>query len=657
MRRLTDNEIFDRSVFICRNSGTISEKGGKASPGGLYDFSLFGGTVCFCGNPIFPGDICSCGVFGISYEDALLHGAVFPLPFRMITEKNLKFISDNISDVNVPRTIEALWHKGVDGCIGGDLLNELAKMYPIVSEYTNRFLYIVNPIFRMFAKDEFGKFMPDDYTRGISVFIDSCKYIDSDEKKMKLNKMYSLLLTPDAVSAGKEYGLRGKIRENIIEQCLSRVIIPNPKINVNEIGLDEEYNERAILIRYPILHKHNLVALNVKKIDYAKNCIHLHPLTVQPFGGDFDGDTMQVIPGEFSSSLHIESNMIYDKNGKNIFKYKKEYEKYEGEDYEKISKKITEEGIPLFDFSNKACSLRVEVPSVNFDALFEPMYGCQNSLVDGLSISDFVNLSVKNRNILEVKQDLVAVSGYNTRQLVLACWGKSISVATAFTESMTQKALSLKHGGERNFSIKVNQFPLRKNGIDLFNDFEYFLLKDARFDGDNLWYDFKIFSSIFPLMRMFNFKLGASNSEYIKEFKKFSPDICHALKGGILTIYSDYYTIDDDRYDMPFGVCVKRSGSFVKPGDKIFVGIPDFSKYINVLDKDVLFGIFDDFVSFWAGFKFDKMRALFDMLFDIGFDIQYGIDSNNCLLLNWYAKEFNPRLNAVDPTLRKIFGV
>jgi len=99
---------------------------------------------------------------------------------------------------------------------------------------------------------------------------------------------------------GKEGLFRKGSLAKRIDYSAMGVIVPDPKLKINEIGLpnavwDElELNEEkpVLVVRHPILHLYGTLAMYPRKRnDFA---IGVPPLLCRGFGADFDGDTMMV---------------------------------------------------------------------------------------------------------------------------------------------------------------------------------------------------------------------------------------------------------------------------------------------------------------------------------------------------------------------------
>lgn len=641
MRLLTDQDIISYEVI---NSGTVHRKTGDRVPGGLYDLRIFGSVdKCHCGLPIFEGYTCeTCAVTGMQAH------ACYRMPFCMITELKLKHLSNRVDCIKIPKTIKALWGFEYQGEKGVFALMQLSSLQGLefIKDYLNKFLYIPHPIYRPFIKVK-NSYLPDDYTMSLSLFIEECNNFAGDHETLHLlyNEISRL---GEGVKTGKDGGLRKLFRYNYVDHCLSAVIIANPGLKINEIGIHEfnlrsvpeEKRNLAILIRYPVLHKYNLMAFKVVPMDTAIDCIQLNPRTVKPFGGDFDGDTMQVIFVNKANCLCTESTR--ERDLRPLFNCQ------------------NEEIVDAFSFSGDNGSLEKHLKQKTLDSIFRPMYNLSTSLINGLSVKDFISLSYTNRSILEVKQDLVAVSGYNTRQLVLALWESEIGKAMSFTEGITQKALSLKHGGDNTARIVLNKESVSGEGIVYRNSGEYFYLSGGyKFENGNIVKDIPLFAGIFPIMRLLDFKLGSLSRSYVGEFNKVQRIKNYAICDGKFCIKKDSYCIGDQEF--PIEDClVVAPGSIIKAGQRISAGVCDLGFYCEIFERELVYEIFKDQVLIHGGhYEESILKCIFDAIYPYGCSVTKAIENKGGLVY-WYATYFGKKLNLGhkenDPKIKKLLG-
>ena len=698
VKKMTDNDIKRFSAGEVTSFGTISKKECIRAEGGLYDLSIFG-TVdfCHCGNPAFPGWVCDqCGVKGIPREEAIKCGAYFSMPAPFISDLSLKELSGILKeqyDIKIPPSIEGLWDYSYGNHIGTFALERLAGIQGLefISDYINRLFYVVHPYFRPICVVDKDKYMPDDCSLSVSLFLQSCILGERNIEDLRdLNLLYDeVMKSNDGFRPGKDSGLRKLLRYNFVGECVSGVIIPDPDIDVTSIGvpadvlcnIPEEKRDWAFIIRYPVLHSYNLMAFRVIPIYTSDKCIRIHPLAVQPFGGDFDGDTMQVVfINECDSDFYISESAEKIKDGAPLYSFKGEYEGMQcdnqnslSENFNDFSRHLTMNGLPPFSFQGDNHELENLVPKLRgktLNSLFLPMYSLSTSLINGLSCEDFISLSVINRDVLSVKQDLVAVSGYNTRQLVLAMWNENPMYATSFTEGMTQKALSLKHGGDSS----VKNPPVNREKIVSFSGrvaespSEWFFLSDKYTVKDG-WVVKKeetpIYAAIFPMMRMMGFSLGSLNPVYIKKFQSIELVKNYAQSSGVFRIGRDnQFFIGDEEYHNDSEECfIVRDGSMVNFGQKIMTGVTDISFYCDIFPRDLMKEIFIREISFQSGIKFSSsvLEKIFDVLYNYKINVAIAIANNKDFLFQWYSRSLKAALQRgefiQDATMKKLFGL
>lgn len=694
VRKLLDRDIRMFSSGEITTYETISRKECIRSKGGIYDLSIFG-TVdfCHCGLPAFPGWVCDkCNVRGIEVEQLINSGAFFTMPAPFITElslRDLSIILQDEYDIKIPRNIKSLWNYRYNNLVGTFALESLSKVQGLefVSDYFNRLFYVVHPYFRPISILPGNKYVPDDYSMGISLFIQSCILSEKTiENFLDMNLLYNeILKSSDGFKSGKDNGMRYFLRHNFVSDCMSGVIIPDPNVDVTSVGvpinilknIPDNKRDWAFIIRYPVLHSYNLMAFRIVPIFTDDNCIHLHPLAVQPFGGDFDGDTMQVIFIEDKDSdFHIPEYSVKFKDQSRLYSFKAEYENYDykgtdlNEAFINTSKDLTLNGLPPFSFNGDNKELERMVPKVKgkvMDSLFTPMYNLDTSLLNGLSYQDFVSLSKINREILAVKQDLVAISGYNTRQLVLSMWNENPVYATSFTEGMTQKALSLKHGGDNTVNFSLNKEKIvRICGRVAESPSEYFFVSDKYIIKDGwITKEIPVFARIFPVMRMLGFKLGSRNYEYIRYFKSISLSKNYSPESGIFKIGRDnkFYIGDKEFINEDNECYIVRDGEMVDFGQRITTGIPDISYYCDIFPIDLMKKIFIEEVTYHSGINFSTvlLEKIFDVLYNFKLDVSNAVEKNEDFLFNWYARSLGQALrfkeNLNDPILKNLFGL
>lgn len=698
VRKMSDEDIMKFSVGEISSFNTISKSECIRAENGIYDLTIFGTLdFCHCGDLLEEGDCCvRCGVKKIPKEAAINSGAYFKMPAAFITDISLRELSSILReeyDIKIPSSIEGLWGYAYRDHIGTFALDYLSRTQGLgfIQNYVNRLFYIVHPSFRPICIVDKNKYIPDNYSLGVSLFLQSCILGEKHVENLRdLNLLYNeIMKSSDGFKAGKNNGLRKFLRYNFVKECVSGVIVPDPSMEVTSIGvpyfllknIPESKREWAFVIRYPVLHSYNLMVFRVIPIHSSDKCIRIHPLTVQPFGGDFDGDTMQVVFLDRSDSdFMVNERDLKEKDKTPLFSFKGEYEnlycdsnKSLRDNFENCSYRLTVEGLPPFSFSGDNEALASAVPKLrgkSLNSLFNPMYSLSTSLVNGLSYQDFLRLSVINRDILSIKQDLVAISGYNTRQLVLAMWEKNPIYATSFTEGMTQRALSLKHGGDS--SIKSR--PINKERVTSVsgriakNDNECFFLSDKYTIRDG-WIVEKeetpIYAAIFPVMKMLGFKLGSTNARYIKRFKDIKLVRNYAESSGVLRIGRDnvYFIGDNEYYNENEECFIVQEGSIVSEGQKILTGITDLSFYCDIFSIDLMRDIFIKEITFHAGINFSNsvLENIFDVLYNFRMSVTCAIDNNKDFLFQWYAKSLKFALSGDryirDLNIKKLFGL
>jgi hypothetical protein len=116
-------------------------------------------------------------------------------------------------------------------------------------------------------------------------------------------------------------GRSGLVKHHVLGRSVDftarAVIVPDPSLGLDECRLPpdmidtlfpkgkerpEPSEKLVLLVRQPALHRLNVLAFRVHAASDTARVIRIHPIAAQPFGGDFDGDTMAV----FSVLTHQE---------------------------------------------------------------------------------------------------------------------------------------------------------------------------------------------------------------------------------------------------------------------------------------------------------------------------------------------------------------
>jgi len=85
------------------------------------------------------------------------------------------------------------------------------------------------------------------------------------------------------------------------------------KVPAARTALEREMKERPVLLkRDPVLHRYNVMAFYPKLV--SGEAIHIHPLTLQGFGGDLDGDAFSVFTPVTENAVKELQNLLPSNN-------------------------------------------------------------------------------------------------------------------------------------------------------------------------------------------------------------------------------------------------------------------------------------------------------------------------------------------------------